>query len=382
MYLRTLTFQAIGPFAGRHTIDFAELAVSGLFLLEGPTGAGKSTLIDAVVFALYGTVASAQASDERLRSTAAAPDTESFVDLVFEVPSGQFRVRRSPQYERTKLRGEGTTTQQATVRAWRMPADTPTGAPPDELDRYGEPVGNRLDEVGQLVQGWVGLDRQQFVQTVVLPQGEFASFLRAKPEDRRLLLQKIFGTQVYEDLTDRLAQLRRDANNAVTAACGELGESTSHLVGAARLDDEDGAALRAELDTLMTDARAAAARPDGPDPVALAVLEETAEYLGAGLSDLINLFQPERILIGGWAGLQLGARFLPAVRRYATTYALRHPAEQVTIDLGRLGPDAVTVGAAILPLADFFSRGGRRAEPATEDRLPAWRMALEERTPR
>ncbi len=271
MYLRTLTFQAIGPFAGRHTIDFAELAVSGLFLLEGPTGAGKSTLIDAVVFALYGTVASAQASDERLRSTAAAPDTESFVDLVFEVPSGQFRVRRSPQYERTKLRGEGTTTQQATVRAWRMPADTPTGAPPDELDRYGEPVGNRLDEVGQLVQGWVGLDRQQFVQTVVLPQGEFASFLRAKPEDRRLLLQKIFGTQVYEDLTDRLAQLRRDANNGVTAACGELGESVSHLVGAARLDDEDAAALRAALDALVTDARAAAARPDGPDPVALAV---------------------------------------------------------------------------------------------------------------
>lgn len=119
-----------------------------------------------------------------------------------------------------------------------------------------------------------------------------------------------------------------------------------------------------------------------PDPVALAVLEETAEYLGAGLSDLINLFQPERILIGGWAGLQLGARFLPAVRRYATTYALRHPAEKVTIDLGRLGPDAVTVGAAILPLADFFGRGGRRAEPVTEDRLPAWRTALEERAPR
>ncbi len=62
MYLRTLTLQAIGPFVGRHTIDFAELAVSGLFLLEGPTGAGKSTLIDAVVFALYGTVASAQLS--------------------------------------------------------------------------------------------------------------------------------------------------------------------------------------------------------------------------------------------------------------------------------------------------------------------------------
>ncbi|MER6410014.1 ROK family protein [Streptomyces humidus] len=118
------------------------------------------------------------------------------------------------------------------------------------------------------------------------------------------------------------------------------------------------------------------------DPVALAVLEETAEYLGAGLSDLINLFQPERILIGGWAGLQLGARFLPAVRRHATAYALRHPARKVTVELGRLGPDAVTVGAAILPLADFFGRGGRRPEPAPTGPAPAWRTVLEERAPR
>ncbi|MEV7144090.1 ROK family transcriptional regulator [Streptomyces tauricus] len=120
------------------------------------------------------------------------------------------------------------------------------------------------------------------------------------------------------------------------------------------------------------------------DPVALAVLEETAEYLGAGLSDLINLFQPERILIGGWAGLQLGSRFLPAVRAHAVSYALRHPAERVTIELGALGPDAVTVGAAILPLADFFARGGRRAGtgPGSGDTPPpAWRAALEERAP-
>ncbi|MDQ1034421.1 putative NBD/HSP70 family sugar kinase [Streptomyces sp. V3I8] len=120
------------------------------------------------------------------------------------------------------------------------------------------------------------------------------------------------------------------------------------------------------------------------DPVALAVLEETAEYLGAGLSDLINLFQPERILIGGWAGLQLGSRFLPAVRAHAVSYALRHPAERVTIELGALGPDAVTVGAAILPLADFFARGGRRAGtgPGPGDTPPpAWRTALEERAP-
>ncbi|POX47166.1 sugar kinase [Streptomyces sp. Ru71] len=134
----------------------------------------------------------------------------------------------------------------------------------------------------------------------------------------------------------------------------------------------------------LTAMLAAAYPPEGadPDPVALAVLEETAEYLGAGLSDLINLFQPERILIGGWAGLQLGPRFLPAVRRHATAYALRHPAQKVTIELGRLGPDAVTVGAAILPLADFFARGGRGPEPTAAGPAPAWRTALQERAPR
>src|SRR5690606_32779787 len=118
------------------------------------------------------------------------------------------------------------------------------------------------------------------------------------------------------------------------------------------------------------------------DPVALAVLEETAEYLGAGRSDLINLFQPGRIPIGGWAGRRRGPRLLPAGRRHALPYAPRRPAQQVTIELGSLGPDAVTVGAAILPLADFFARGGRRPEPDSGPRPPAWQAALRERATR
>ncbi|MEV6950477.1 ROK family transcriptional regulator [Streptomyces sp. NPDC051183] len=122
------------------------------------------------------------------------------------------------------------------------------------------------------------------------------------------------------------------------------------------------------------------AAADAGDAVAREVLDETAEYLGAGLSDVINLFQPERILIGGWAGLMLGPRILPAVREHATRYALRHPAARVTIDMGSLGPDAVTVGAATLPLSAFFATGGRRRhspEPPAEQ--PGWRTALNTR---
>ncbi|MFD5496802.1 ROK family protein [Streptomyces sp. NPDC127091] len=170
--------------------------------------------------------------------------------------------------------------------------------------------------------------------------------------------------------------------------CGALGCLEAAGAAAPRLAGGGagggGAPGGTDEETALTSMLAAAYPADGTaaDPVALAVLEETAEYLGAGLSDLINLFQPERILMGGWAGLQLGSRFLPAVRRHALSYALRHPAEKVTIELGSLGPDAVTVGAAILPLADFFTRGGRRPGPDPQAPQPAWRRALQERTPR
>lgn len=235
MHLRTLTLQAVGPFAGRHTIDLATLGAGGLFLLEGPTGAGKSTLIDAVVFALYGKVAGEQASDDRLRSSFAADDVETFVDLVFEVPGGVFRVRRTPAYQRAKRRGSGTTTAQASVRLWRLPPDAAGSL--DELDALGVPLANRLDEAGAEIVRLVGLDRAQFAQTVVLPQGEFARFLRAAPEDRRGLLQRIFGTQLYERLADRLVELRAAGARAIETDRAALLAAAAGLAGAARLPE-------------------------------------------------------------------------------------------------------------------------------------------------
>ena len=168
MHLRGLTIQAIGPFAGRYTVDFEALGASGLFLLEGPTGAGKSTLIDAIVFALYGKVASAATSEDRLRSGFAADDVESVVDLTFETGAGVYRVRRTPAYDRAKRRGTGTARQQATVKLWRL-----AGAAPDVLpeagtrafgvdaERDGEVVSTRLDEAGPELQRIIGLDDDQ-----------------------------------------------------------------------------------------------------------------------------------------------------------------------------------------------------------------------------
>ncbi|OPF75037.1 sugar kinase [Streptomyces antioxidans] len=165
--------------------------------------------------------------------------------------------------------------------------------------------------------------------------------------------------------------------------CGALGCLEAYAGAEALLERWQEAGGRPPSDTdeetALTAMLAAAYPEDGgePDPVAGAVLAETAEYLGAGLSDLINLFQPERILVGGWAGLQLGSRFLDSVRGHALSYALPYPSGRVGIDLGALGPDAVTVGAAILPLADFFARGGRPLPtgPSPEP-SPAWRTTL------
>ena len=245
MHLHSMTFQALGPFPGRHTIDFAELGASGIFLLEGPMGAGKSTIIDAIVFALYGKVASRDASEDRLRSGHARPDDETFVDLVLESGSGVYRVRRTPAYDRPKQRGTGTTKQQSTVRLWRL-------ASPDAPED-GELMSGRLDEVAPELERIIGLDRAQFVQTVVLPQGEFASFLRANPEDRRGLLQRVFGTEVYEQLQVRLERMRAEAGRSVEGSRQAVGRAVAGYLGAAGLDEDDAAPVRAAADLAPTD---------------------------------------------------------------------------------------------------------------------------------
>ncbi|WP_309342883.1 SMC family ATPase, partial [Actinomyces oris] len=214
MRIHSLTMTGIGPYAGREHIDFDAVGASGRFLLTGPTGSGKTTIIDAIVFALYGDVAdSADSSKERIRSTLVGPHTESVIELVFSTGAGVHRVRRTPTYERAKRRGQGTTTQNGTVKLWHL---AEVGGEP--LDEPVTRVGDADAEIARAV----GLSREQFTQTVVLPQGKFARFLRADSSERQHLLKDVFGTGIYDAIQDALIQASRDGARQVEQAAADL----------------------------------------------------------------------------------------------------------------------------------------------------------------
>ncbi|PZF28874.1 AAA family ATPase [Curtobacterium sp. MCPF17_051] len=264
MYLHRLELRAIGPYPDLVTIDFAALAASGVFLLEGPTGSGKSTIIDAVVFALYGGLAGSDASSDRLHSQHADPAVEPFVELVFETGAGMFRVRRTPQYDRPKQRGTGTVKQQASVQLFRLAAPT---------DVAGEPMSSRIPEVGVEIARIVGLDRAQFLQTVVLPQGEFARFLRSPGEDRRKLLQSLFGTQVYDRTADELAARRRAVQAEVEGADDRVRDALARFAQAADLADADESVVPDTVASLRATADAAGAARTAAAAAATAATE-------------------------------------------------------------------------------------------------------------
>ena len=214
MRIHSLTMTGIGPYAGQERIDFDAVGASGRFLLTGPTGSGKTTIIDAIVFALYGDVAdSADSSKERIRSTLVGPHTESVIELVFSTGAGVYRVRRTPTYERAKRRGQGTTTQNGTVKLWHL---AEVGGEP--LDEPVTRVGDADAEIARAV----GLSREQFTQTVVLPQGKFARFLRADTSERQHLLKDVFGTGIYDAIQDALIQASRDGARRVEQAAADL----------------------------------------------------------------------------------------------------------------------------------------------------------------
>lgn len=258
MQLHHLEMTAIGPYAGTERIDFAAVGRAGLFLLEGPTGSGKSTIIDAITFALYGKVAQASADVERIHSHHADPRTIPVVTLVFETQSGLYRVRRTPRFERPKSRGTGSTVQQPSVKLWRI-------ATPDDLDG-GELLSTNIGDCDDEITRAVGLTRDQFVQTVILPQGEFATFLRAKSEEKGKLLEKVFGTAFFRRVQDQLVEAGRAAQARRQGAVAQIRDAIHAFAVSAGLGPE-------RRDELLTLAQAA---PDQLDVELAEVVDELA----------------------------------------------------------------------------------------------------------
>ncbi len=227
MRINHLELQAVGPFPSKHVIDFDQLGESALFLIDGPTGAGKSTLIDAITYAIYGQMAGSESDSTRMRSTHAKPETETYVDLVFSTQSGKYRVRRAPAYDRPKSRGTGVTAEKASVLVEQL---MPDGSKKNFAFQFKEAATFLADRIG--------LSREQFVQTVVLPQGEFAKFLRADTKERQPLLERIFATEIYARVADVLKDQASSAKKESEAATTELKEAIVALVASAALDEE------------------------------------------------------------------------------------------------------------------------------------------------
>ncbi|MCF1511113.1 AAA family ATPase [Streptomyces glomeratus] len=201
MRLHRLQITAFGPFGGTQSVDFDALSAAGLFLLHGPTGAGKTSVLDAVCYALYGAVPGARQSGQglTLRSDHAAPGTRTEIRLDLTVAGRRLEITRQPPWERPKKRGTGTTTEKA--QTWLREYDATAGAWKD-LSRSHQEIG---EEITQLL----GMSREQFCQVVLLPQGDFARFLRADAEARGRLLGRLFDTRRFAEVERRLAERRR-----------------------------------------------------------------------------------------------------------------------------------------------------------------------------
>ncbi len=196
-----LTISAFGPYAGEVSVDFEELGAAGIYLICGDTGAGKTTIFDAISFALFGSPSGSDRTARSLRSDFAAPDAETYVELEFSHRGELYRVRRNPEYERPKRRGEGMTTQMAD--ATFAHADEPPVTGPRDVEKA--------------ILELLGIDRSQFSQIVMIAQGDFKRLLKAETKERAAIMRKLFGTGPYVEfqraLKSRAGKLEEQTKN-------------------------------------------------------------------------------------------------------------------------------------------------------------------------
>ncbi|MFF1908325.1 AAA family ATPase [Kitasatospora sp. NPDC058218] len=226
MRLHGLTITAFGPFAGTETVDFDALAAGGLFLLRGATGAGKSSVLDAVCFALYGEVPGARRAG-RLRSDHADPLRLTQVRLELTLGGRRLEITRLPEQLRPKKVGKGTTVERAQTLLREWVADSGDGTP------GWRAVSKSHQEAGEEIHRLIGMSREQFCQVVLLPQGDFARFLRGDSEERGKLLRRLFDTERFQHVEAWLAEQRRSHEAAVQTGRRRLRDLASKAEQAA-----------------------------------------------------------------------------------------------------------------------------------------------------
>jgi exonuclease SbcC len=222
--LHTLSLTAFGPFPDTVTVDLDDAGRDGLFLLWGPTGAGKTTLLDAVVYAFYGTVPGARGEEKRLRSDHAGAEVRTEVSCEVTLGAERLRVIRRPEQQRPKKRGVGVTTEQARLSVQRWTGND------------WAPVSTRIDEGSEYLHTRLGLSAEQFCQVVLLPQGDFARFLRAEPEDRGRLLRTLFDVGRFARIEDWLAAERSAARERLESTRSAMGALLARLAQVAEID--------------------------------------------------------------------------------------------------------------------------------------------------
>lgn len=183
-----LIMSAFGPYASKTILGLDELGTNGLYLITGDTGAGKTTIFDAITFALYGEASGDNRESTMFRSKYASADTPTEVELTFVYAGKEYYIKRNPEYERPKTRGEGFTTEKANA----------------ELHYPDGRVVTKLREVDRAVEEIMGIDRNQFTQIAMIAQGDFLKLLLASTDDRKKIFQKIFRTRCYYVLQERL----------------------------------------------------------------------------------------------------------------------------------------------------------------------------------
>ena len=185
---KKLVMSAFGPYAGVTELDLGLLGDSGIYLITGDTGAGKTTIFDAITFALYGRASGENREPSMFRSKYANSDTPTYIELYFSYGGKDYYIKRNPEYNRPKSRGDGFTTEKANA----------------ELHYPDGRIVTKYNEVTNAVTEIMGVDRNQFTQIAMIAQGDFLKLLLSSTDERKKIFQKIFSTKNYFDLQERL----------------------------------------------------------------------------------------------------------------------------------------------------------------------------------